>query len=71
MANKNSKRRKEAARDAFGRVKQGRAGANDAALADSVGHKARRYKFAKVGRSGPAIAKKLGHHVNPSHQGPR
>lgn len=71
MANKNSRRRKEAARDAFGRVKQGRAGASDTAQAETVGSRPRKSKGAKVGRSGPAIAKKLGHHVNSIHQGPR
>jgi len=64
MANKNTKRRIEAARDAFGRVKHGHAGAADTALAGTVGSRPRKSKGASVGRSGPAIAKKLGHHIN-------
>jgi hypothetical protein len=69
--NRNTKRRKEAARDAFGRVKHGRGGPADDILAQTVGSKARKSRFASVGRSGPAIAKKLGHHLNSEHQGPR
>jgi hypothetical protein len=71
MANKNSKRRVQAARDAFGRVKHGRGGAADEVLSDKVGIRDRKTKHAKVGASGPAIAKKLGHHINPEHQSPR
>jgi hypothetical protein len=72
MANKNSKRRKEAARDAFGRLKQQRRSLPaDEAQAEHVGAKPRKVKYAKVGASGPAIAKKLGHHINPEHQAPR
>jgi hypothetical protein len=71
MANKNSKRRVQAARDAFGRVKIGRTVPGDVETASRVGHQPRKSKHAKVGASGPAIAKKLGHHINPEHQAPR
>lgn len=76
MANKNTIRKKQAARDAYGRVKMAEAKKRlpapaDIAQAESVGRKARRYKNAKVGASGPLIARRLGHHLNPTHQGPR
>jgi hypothetical protein len=45
-------RRTQAARDAFGRIKQGRAGFSDAALADTVGTKARLSKRPKVAAGG-------------------
>jgi hypothetical protein len=50
--NKNTMRRTQAARDAFGRIKQGRAGFSDAALADTVGTKARLSKRPKVAAGG-------------------
>jgi len=81
VANKNTQRRVQAARDAFGRVKmverKRRDGVNiypapaDLELAKSVGRKTRLTCKPGVGASGPAIAKRLGHHLNPEHQGPR
>ncbi len=66
--NKNTRRKVEAARDAFGRLKhQRRSLPSDEVLAQHIGHKPRRYKHPKVGRSGPDIARRLGHEMNPEH----
>lgn len=71
--NKNSKRRIEAARDAFGRcrsaVRKGRpAPTHDVLLSANIGHKPRRYRKPKVGATGPDIARRLGHTINPEHK---
>lgn len=66
--NRNTKRKVECARDAFGRCKQGRAQANDPAWAERVGHKPRHSRKPKVGASGPDIARRLGHDRNPNAQ---
>lgn len=69
--NKNTRRKVEAARDAFGRLKHTGPGKivqpGDEVLAERIGHKPRRYKHPKVGRSGPDIARRLGHEMNPEH----
>jgi len=75
--NKNTKRKVEAARDAYGRVKiaaarKGFAPAPaDIELAGKIGHKPRRYRHPKVGASAALIVRRLGHHLNSTHQGPR
>ena len=66
--NKNTKRKVEAARDAFGRCKHGRSQTHDPALAERIGTKPRCHRFPKVGASGPDIARRLGHHLNPEHK---
>lgn len=65
--NKNTKRKVEARRDAYGRVKMlgSKAGPADLELAAQVGRKPRRYRFPKVGASGKDIARRLGHDTNP------
>lgn len=63
--NKNTKRKVDAARDAFGRCKFGHSRPNDPALAESVGHKTRKSRKPKVGASGKDIARRLGHDTHP------
>lgn len=63
--NKNTKRKVNRSRDAFGRCKHGNSQAHDPALAAGVGYQFRRSRKPKVGASGPDIARRLGHDRNP------
>jgi len=62
--NKNTRRKVEAARDAFGRLKHGHhVQPGDEVLAQRIGRRPPTRRKAKVGASGKDIARHLGHHL--------